>query len=313
VLYRSCTDNCRVGILDDEFDIQLRPQLTRRLAEDGLQGVSLSPDGLFVAVPHDGALTITHVYSAPHVSITVPAGPPGSQWRPYYWTRGDTYLVVAQWTHDTVTAVGVVRLGYIDTVEAPTDGGDPRVQTRRIDGDQHLVPTDASGSLDNVVSVVWAGAGPTAYAHRYVRVGPSIYGLGSGRSSTSWARCLRPGESLLGPEGARTTYVIAKDTSRDQRGATIVYRSSDGAPVAVANGGPCGYRTFTQYDLPTSEAGVTWRLLGPLDHTSSLMTRDDGDGSVDLVAVSANDQRVIGHVPAGSEVVAPGMTGGFFD
>lgn len=314
VLYRSCSDGCRVGILDDGFSIQLRPRLSDDLAVRGVDDVSLSPDGLFVAIPHDGALTITHVYSQPEFSVTVPAGPSSSQWLPAFWSRGEAYLEIAEWTGDTVTAVGVVDLAFDESTGGVVGAGSPGVHTRTVDADRHLVPVEMGAGIDNLVGLAEAGTDPRTYALHYVRVGPSIYTGKSEGLRVSWATCLGPDESLLGPDGARTTYTVAKDTSSDQRTATVVYRAPDQVPIAVVNSGSrCSSAGSDRYDLPTSSSAVAWHLLGPLDHTTSLMTRDEGNGVLELVEVSASGRRVVGHVPADSEVVAAGMTGGFFD
>jgi hypothetical protein len=300
-------------MLDDEFNIPIRDDLARELTTSGLDDVSLSPGGLFVAIPHDGALTVTHVYSQPEVSIHVPAGPPGSQWRPAFWSPGESYLAIAQWTGDTVTAVGVVDLAYDENSGGVVGEGSPTVHTRTVDPDQHLVPVEMGAAIDNLVALDQAGSHPTTYALQYLRVGPSIYTGHTEGLTLPWGNCLRPGESLLGPDQARTTYTVAKGTSSDQRTATILYRASDQTPVAVINGDArCGSRGSTRYDLPTSSGDVTWRLLGPLNHRSSLMTRDNGNGSLDLVEVTAAGQQMIKSLPAGSQIVAPGMTGGFF-
>jgi hypothetical protein len=43
------------------------------------------------------------------------------------------------------------------------------------------------------------------------------------------------------------------------------------------------------------------------------MSRDKGSGVLDLVEVTPSSQRVVGRLPAGSDVVAAGMMGRFFD
>jgi hypothetical protein len=303
LLYRSCNQTCRVGISDHGVDTGLRPGLAHRLAESGLDDVSLSPDGLLVAIPHDGALTVTHVFSQPAISITVPSGAAGSVWRPYFWSRGDQALVIAQWAGDKVRALGAIHVGY----NSPPG----TEEVRRVTGDP-VVPTDPHGVVDNLIPVMRPNTQPAAYQSRGIVVGPSIYRGHAGSFSHSWTQCLRSGESLLGKQGARTSFIVAGDTSPDQRDATVIYRSTAPTPVAVANG-ICGSPKFARYDLPVSSGDTTWRLLGPLNHRSSLMTRDNPDGSLDVVAVSANRQRVVDTLPAGAEVVATGTTGGFFE
>lgn len=116
------------------------------------------------------------------------------------------------------------------------------------------------------------------------------------------------------------TYVVAAETSPDQAGATLVFRPADGSvvPAGVVKGDCCPAGSTgksPRYDLPRSTYTDFWTLLGPVTQTSSLLLHGT-DYALDseLVMIDADGrQTVVGTVRSGTEVLAPGMTGGQFD
>ncbi len=327
VLYRTCgPDSCTVGLANSANEhLALPSQVAERLAVDGFEGATLSTDGAWIGYPHDGKFTVVNAYDG-RPSTVVPEGPPGSTWRPYFWTQDYLDLVLAQWTGDNVTAYAMVHVGYSNTPEM-------RVVVEPNAHGEALLPVAAGGVTNNVLSLAEAqpvdqtGAWPRVqelqermlYTTRSKVGGAQIGqpGLSPPGGARDLSTCLRDDETLIGPEGVPMSFTVAPETSPDQDEATVAFRLDKRGvvPSAVVKGcnGPAG--SAQRYDLPQSTSSDFWTFLGPIAHNSGLMLHQT-DHSLDgeLVMVGPDErQTVVGHVPAKTEILAPGMTGGQFE
>ncbi len=324
LLYRECrAGDCEVGLVDDSSQhLALPDQLAEPLAEHGFEGVTLSTDGAWVGYPHEGMFTVASVYDG-ELSVDVPAGPPGSTWRPYFWSQDYLDLVLAQWTGDKVTAFAIVHVGYTSNPELD-------VVVEPAPADETLLPTQVGSAYYNVLSMADLQRAVDGEPWPIVQTlqERSLYtaeseleqpGLGPPGPVRDLSACLRDNETLIGPEGVPMTFVVAPETSTDQDGATVVFRPQGDSvvPTAVVRGwcSPDGAAPgAARYNLPRSSWTDGWAFLGPIDQESSLMLHQRDDSSkVELVVLGADGHTVVGSVPLGTEVLAPGMTGGIFE
>ena len=131
--------------------------------------------------------------------------------------------------------------------------------------------------------------------------------------------CMHPDETIAGPEGVPMNFSAAPETSLDPTFATLVFTTSGDTlvPTGIIRGG-CSSTRFRppegakRYDLPQSDSDTTWTFLGPIDHKRSLMGKAaSGGDDMDLVVISyLGPPQTVGHLPASSEVLMPGMTFG---
>lgn len=321
LLYRTCgSTSCTVGITDNTNQhLRVPSLLSEDLAIAGLDDVTLSPDGEWVGLPHeDGAFTVVQAFNL-GLAVEVPPGPPGSRWAPYFWTAADDqHLVLAQWTGTRVTGYAVVHVGdtsrpwlQVTTVAAP--------------GGESLVPQSPAGATDGRIDV--AAVPRLGNRERPQQaVDERTLSLRDGapvqasRRTRDLSTCLRANESVLGPEGVPMSFGLPAEGPDEATEVTVVFTVVDGRPVpsgVVAGGCPSGDddATRTRYDLPMTTADSTWHLLGPVTPTTALLNRHAYGAPVnDLVLVGADSPPVVvGTVPRGTTVVAPGMTGGFFE
>lgn len=327
LLYRECrAGDCEVGIVDDSNQhLDLPDQLAEPLAEHGFEGVTLSTDGAWIGYPHDGTFTVASVYGG-GLSVDVPAGPPGSTWRPYFWSQGYLNLVLAQWTGDEVTAFAIVHVGYTED-----DTPEFKVVVEPAPTGDALLPVAHGSAYYNVLSVadlqrvVDGGPWPIVQTlqERGLFTGESELeqpGLSPPGRVRDLGACMHDDETLIGPDGVAMTFVVAPETSSDQDGATVVFRpQGDGVVPSGVVKGWCSSEAAApgtaRYNLPRSSWTDGWTFLGPVDQESSLMLHQT-DISLDgeLVIVGADGrQTVVGQLPFRTEVLAPGMTGGMFE
>lgn len=325
LLYRECrAGDCEVGIVDSSNQhLDLPRQLGDPLAAHGFDGVTLSTDGAWVGYPHEGMFTVASVYDG-GLTLDVPAGPPGSTWRPYFWTQGYLDLVLAQWTGDEVTAFAIVHVGYTEddipefkVVVEPAPTGDA------------LLPPQVGSAYYNVLSVadlqrvVDGEPWPIVQTlqERNLFTGESELeqpGLSPPGRVRDLSACLRDNETLIGPEGVPMTFIVAPETA-DQDGATVVFRPQGDSvvPTAVVKSSCAGGSATdaARYDLPRSSFTGGWTFLGPMTPQSGLMLHQtDYSLKGQLVIVAADGREtVVGQVPFRTEVLAPGMTGGIFE
>lgn len=341
LLYRECrAGDCEVGLVDNSNQhLDLPDQLAEPLAKSGFEGVTLSTDGAWIGYPHDGMFTVTSVYDG-DVSIDVPAGPPGSTWRPYFWMQGYQALVLAQWTGDDVTAFAIVHAGYTGNPELD-------VVVEQAPAGAQLLPSRVGGAFDNALALAEVQPTDASGSWPKVRVLQERFlyapgsrlgepGLGPPEKARDLSACLRADETLIGPEGVPMTFVVAPETSVDQDGATVVFRAQDGVvvPTGVVKGS-CSTdgsaAGAARYDLPESTPTFlarpedhvdVWTFLGPMTHESSLMLHHSDSllpteifsRQGELVMVGPDGrQTVVGQVPFRTAVLAPGMTGGMFE
>lgn len=325
LLYRTCGHgSCTVGLVDNNNQhLGLPVNLAAALATQDFDGVTLSTDGAWVGYPHNGEFTVVNVYDET-LSLRLPAGPPGSSWRPYFWTRGALDLVLAQQVNGTAVNFAVIHVGYssnpdLRAVVEPAPSGPP------------LLPTSAGSSYYDVWSVADVrrpspdGSWPrvqTLQARDLVGSQSELNtsGLSAPGQQHDLSACMRPGETLIGPEGVPMTFVVAPETSSDQDGATIVFRARGGEVTAEgvvkgwcnqdATGGD-----IARYDLPESTYTGGTRFLGPIDQRSSLGLRGtDYSPEAELTVIAADGREtVVGRAPMRADLLAPGMTSGQFD
>ncbi len=321
VLYRTChASGCTAGLVSNVYQhIDLPSKVAEPLAARGLEGVTLSTDGAWIGYPHDGKFTVLNAYDG-RPSIVVPEGPPGSTWRPYFWTHGSLQLVLAQWVQDEVTAFAIVHVGYstnpdLHVVVEPNASGEAMLPVQvgsayyNVLSLAHVQPVNQPGSWPRVQTLQER---PLATARSQLEQ-PGLGPLGRVRDLSG---CLRDDETLIGPEGVPMTFMVAPETSPDQDGATLAFRVHERGvvPSAVVKGCDGPAASSQRYDLPQSTPGDYWTFLGPITHDSGLMLHQT-DLSLDgeLVMVGPDErQTVVGHVPAKTEIVASGMTGGQF-
>jgi len=325
LLYRTCTAGaCEVGIVDGSNQhLQLPDQVAEPLAAHGFDGVTLSTDGAWVGYPHEGMFTVASVYDG-ELSIDVAAGPPGSTWRPYFWTQGYLDLVLAQWTGDEVTAFAVVHVGYTED-----DTPEFKVVVEPAPTGDALLPAQVGSAYYNVLSVadlqrvVDGEPWPIVQTlqERNLFTGESELeqpGLSPPGRVRDLSACLRDNETLIGPEGVPMTFIVAPETA-NQDGATVVFRPQGDSvvPTAVVKSSCAGGSAAdaARYDLPPSSVTDGWTFLGPMTPQSSLMLHQtDYSLKGELVIVAADGREtVVGQVPFRTEVLAPGMTGGMFE
>lgn len=321
VLYRTCgADGCTVGLANSANEhLDLPSEVAERLAVDGFEGATLSTDGAWIGYPHDGKFAVVNAYDG-RPSTVVPAGSPGSTWRPYFWTQDYLDLVLAQWTGDDVTAFAIVHVGYSNTPDLRV------VVEPNALGEAHL-PVAAGGALYNILEL--AEVQPVDQPGGWPRVQElqerSLYtsrspggepGLGPLGRVRDLSPCLRDDETLIGPEGVPMSFTVAPETSSDQDVATVAFRVHERGvvPSAVVKGCDGPAASAQRYDLPQSTSSDIWTFLGPITPDSSLMLHQtDLSLAGELVMVGPDEQQtVVGHVPAKTEILAPGMTGGQF-
>lgn len=330
LLYRECrAGDCAVGIVDSSNQhLDLPDQVAEPLAEHGFEGVTLSTDGAWIGYPHDGTFTVASVYDG-ELAVDVPAGPPDSTWRPYFWSQDYLDLVLAQWTSGHPTAFAIVHVGYSTNPEFD-------VVVEQAPAGAEQLPAQVGAAYYNVLSLAEVRRPPSSGVWPIVQTlqTRSLYtaeseleqpGLGPPGPLRDLSACLRDNETLIGPEGVPMTFVVAPETSTDQDGATVVFREGAGGglvPTGVVKGwcGPDGSTVEApRYDLPETTYTDIWTFLGPISQHSSLLLHRSDVISLDgeLVIVGADGrQTVVGRVPGktrASDLLAPGMTGGQFE
>ena len=320
LLYRTCGSiSCTAGLTDNTNQhLRLPAPLQADLSLAGLDDVTLSPDGEWIGLPHeDGAFTVVQAFNV-GVAVEVPAGPPGSRWAPYFWSApDDQHLVLAQHTGTDVTGFAVVDVSRAFSA-------DPRVTRVAVPRKLRLIPQSAGKVPGEQLDVASPPVlGESDRPHQAVE--ELLVNLG-GRSEPSpgetrdLSSCLRETESVLGPNGVPMTFAVPSERSNETTDVTIVFTVINGRPVpsGVVSGGcpvSSGDAVNARYDLPITSVRQTWRFLGPVTATTAVLSRHVyGSPLNDLVLVGAGQTpTVVGTVPRGTTVVAPGMTGGFFE
>jgi len=323
LLYRSCEDDCSISLITNAgattVDLATdHPQLAANLAEDGLDGVTLSYDGSWLGAP-DGTGFTLHDLQADDADDTIdlPAGPSGTHWQPYYWIW-DLGLVLAQWEGDDVVQYAIVNSGSI--------AGFPEVEL--VEAPEHPTLVPAFSHLDwlGLVKAVDVGAAPADRAPVPTLATwklPTAPGSELVPPSDRWnmTGCLRPGETLAGYDGAPVQFMT--DTSSDSLPSTVVFGMEDGKLVASGivrgacqDGDDTAPDAYSRYDLPLSIGDDVWTLLGPIPHQhgnqAALMSHRRPDSQVtQLVAVGYYGERTaVAELPADAQIVMSGMTDG---
>jgi hypothetical protein len=336
LIYRTCDgSSCSVFVIqniggnfyNNEFELldlaELRPDLASILAEPGLGGVTLSYDGAWLGIPNGEDFTLYNVYDKDRV-VDLPRGPAGSRWEAYYWSPGYDQAVLAQHVGNRVARYAIVHLGYASNPEKrvvvtdnPSDANLLPIGLGYVYYDGYALgqPIDTSLSVSERPLI-------SSYSFRNL-FDPSgdlnPPGLQPEELSRDLAPCMHPGETIAGPEGVPMNFSAAPETSPDQSLATVVFTTSGDnlVPTGIIRGG-CSSTRFRppegakRYDLPQSSSDTTWTFLGPIDHKRSLMGKAaSGGDEMDLVVVSyLGPPQTVGHLPANSEVLMPGMTFG---
>lgn len=325
LVYRSCADSCRIGLVDDgaaAVDLaSMAPQLASDLADRGLDGVTMSYDGTWVGVPDGTGFTLHDLYES--ITIDLPAGPVGTHWQAYEWNESSG-LVLAQWSGGDVVRYALMRTNYatdaqeVDLVDAPDDPDlVPAFPPFYNLDDFHLVE-----AVD--VTVPPAGRPPvTVMVPWSLSVTPRELGHPPWDAPRNLADCLRRGETLAGPNGAPVELRTATSALPGQLNAVVVFGVAGDAlaPSAVVRGGCADTIGATpadtrRYDLPQTTADDAWTLLGPVprahENRAVLMGHlPSGSAGMDLVAVgSRGGRRTVGELPADAEVVMSGTTYG---
>lgn len=316
--YRSCTANgCTIRTLANggrSVDLaDSHPRLTETLADDGLADVTLSYDGNWLGVSAGADFTLHELNG--RRTIGLPAGPPGTTWRPYYWMSDSFELVLAQHDDDAVLQYAIIHT---------SEGADPTIERVPAPAEPTLVPAYSSFFFVNLVQAVDPSAAPSER--------PTLSSLSTWRLFTEGSTqlqppgqardlsgCMRPGETLAGPDGAPLEFTAAPATSTEQLTAIVVFNQNadELVPSGIIRGvcedapyaAPEGQR---RYDLPQSDETTSWTLFGPVTHRWSLMGRvEQGSERMQLVVVGyRGQQQAVGEIPAKAEVLMAGVSNG---
>lgn len=193
------------------------------------------------------------------------------------------------------------------------------------------MPTYGCADTLNLVQALDVLAAPSARPQvtslrTWQRTGPVLFGMRPWLPTRDMADCLRPGETLAGPDGAPVEF-LTDSGSGIQLSAVVVFRV-DGqsiVPTGIVRGfcdaadwggGVAAAPELRRYDLPQSGATGTWTLLRPIPHPDAnravLMGHvPPGSDVLELVSVDLlGERKVVGELPADAEVVLSGTTHG---
>jgi hypothetical protein len=320
-VYRSCDPTCSVTLVTADGDARdladSSPAFASELARAGLDGVSLSWDAAWWGVPTADGYAITSAGRATEFRLR--AGPTGSRWELLGWSPVSSSAGLARWTGRRVTAY------------ASNEGSQLRTYEMTEEDDLGLRPIDSNGMMATLARPV----DPSLPAERRPRVTVletydlSITSAHEAEPGTLWGQvsldlssCLRPGETLIGPQGVPSRTAVPPDRVDWDRGdqfeffATAVYAAVGGRPVPSAVilddcvGAP-DTDGSGRYDLPWSTSEVTWRFLGVGAGGTAAMTRTEaGADRKAVVLVGPESERRVLHccLPADAQVLMPGMT-----
>ncbi len=330
VMYRTCAgDDCTVTLSRPDgatYDLaQVVPSLAEQLETDGFAGVSLSYDAFRIAHPYENGYAsfwlANHSQAPTH---SVDAGPTGSVWEVVDWSpwNAASSPLFVRYTDGKVTAFANTN---------PYTGG--RFSTYELNA-----PTDLLPVADGAASVRMSAPVASESSPRSRVTSPSSHqlwlwpggdpGLERGQidwfgpDTTGYSACMAADETLAGPRGVPVQKHASASLRLQDRPlgqisdsymSTIVYRGVDGKPVPTGViSGDCGgsFEAFGRYDLPQSTADTTWSYLGPITDGESLMIRQEsGAETQELMLVGLDlEPRELQSMPAGAEVLAPGMT-----
>lgn len=328
-LYRSCNgDDCDIRLTSPsgrELDLDdYNPELAAHLAEDGLDGVSLSPNGHLLGYADVGAYRI-HRIGEPGAAATVPDEGPGDRWELVGWSEQSWAPALARYDDERIVRFADWRAGtepgrHDPTYLAVPDG----VTTTPILGHRpELSPVaEPAEPSDGIMPHVDTTRPPdgrwfNVEGYGYGEHGTIVENDAEHYGFSDFGRCVGPDETLAGPDGrirqwevrgtravhadivAMTTAVYARDAESYDPVAVVVNGCEEGRyPSPVAKAG--------RVDLPSSTADVTWEFLGPLPGGEVAMTRTT-DGTQTYMRIDPRgDAHPMTDLPADAEVIVPG-------
>ncbi len=328
LLYHSCAGGtCGIRLVDpagNEFPLSdVRPDLAAAIRDSGVDGMTVSYDATWLGLStDDGGYTFHSLPSAREhggpTEIQVPPGPPGSHWEIVEWGWTSAGVSLARWSRGTVTAVasvdtlGTSDQGLVETVQVPlgldlapvADGATSVVMAEPVDTD--VPPAERPRVTQATTRTLFVRGDDGGYSKGELLPptrGPDV------------SECLRPGETLAGPEGVPVfrdapPSPILKSGPESVGGALVFAPHNDGlVPSAMLRGRRCegpGWMGLGRLDIPVSTAGTDSAFLGFLSDGEVAIARSSVE-AVDVVAIGFNGEWLLQQgLPADARVLLPG-------
>ena len=319
-MYRTCAgDECSVTLVSpsgERIDLaDIHPELGATLAESGLEGVSISPNGHWLGRPDDGGYTLYHL-DGPDLVEKVAADPRGDRWELVGWSEQSWAPTLALYSGDEV--VRFADWGDLVTDEPTFVDVPTGISTVPVMGARPFMSpvTEPIEPVDGEWPRVATTAPPTSRwlllqgVDREHRAGEVVdtSNWEDGYNGTSFEQCVGPDETLLGPDGRIHSWQVrgSRPVHADRVTVTTAVFSRDASasqPVAVL---VSGCAEGQRVELPSSTDDETWGFLGMLADGQLALTRNAKGATTYVLLDEAGTLSPMHDLPHGADVVTPG-------
>lgn len=317
-LIHTCGKDCFRLRRPDGREVDLakeRPDLVKLLRNHAFYSAGLSWDAQWLGL-RVGREYQLHKLADRERSISVPAGPAGSQWEAVGWSPDSRYVALAAFRSKRVARYAWVSLG------------DGKITTYDPAAGARALPERPDAPDGVVIAVPLDTSRPVEKRTRVTKLAPDVLRLTGDEQgkirqlydpAPDLARYLRADETLAGPRGvAASTCAPPLDSASRPQCVTAVwaphgetgnkYLRATGAVQTLAPEQP---DKAIRWNVPRS---YRWQYLGLLptgelaaSRLSEAVDNDESDDQEIVAIDSAGKQRVVGRVSFVSPILLPGM------
>jgi hypothetical protein len=319
LIYRACTGrDCAIYLLrPDRTAFRLsdvRPDLAAKLRKYGFEGAALSYDAQYLGLRVGTGYEIHHLTQEKSVHTFEP-GPPGSHWEVVGWGTASLNVTLAEYQGKRIIRYALLGLSISEyglVYYRPPAGLGVLPVGHRGDRVNVAEPVDTSLPVADRPRLTRRALGYIVLAGTLSE--PQGDDGGGIEEFDDLSMYMRAGETLAGPRGVPEMSCPPLGRGRNEFLSyclTTVFSVRDGRllPTAVVHGGWGG--SGARIDVPTSDSRGEWTFVAPLTDDGIAVTRSTAGSAhaVDLVQKTMDgDRRVLHRLPAGAQVLLPGMT-----